>query len=129
MGGRFEPLLNQDTDDINQLYIKFVEITNKVTEETVGFQRNRKTAGLSPQVEQMCQQRRNLRKKMLINPLDISDTNERTGMLRKKCRSLRRVNSKKKPSIPLKRIIRETTVTTYFKPSGIWKTNPENHST
>ena len=96
-GGRFEPLLNQDTDDINQLYIKFVEITNKVTEETVGFQRNRKTAGLSPQVEQMCQQRRNLRKKMLINPLDISDTNERTGMLRKKCGSLRRVNSETNP--------------------------------
>ena len=44
----------------------------------------------------------------------MKDTNKRTGMLRKKCGSLRRVNSEK-PSIPLRRIIRETTVTTYFE--------------
>ena len=72
IGGRFEPLLNQDIDNMDQLYNEFVKITNKVTEDTVGFQRNRQTAGLSPKVEEMCQQRRDLRKKMLANPSDVS---------------------------------------------------------
>ena len=65
---------------------------------------------------------------MLINPV-CEKYKQANRDVKKEVQKFKKSELKKKPSIPLKRIIRETTVTTYFKLSGIWKTNPENHST
>ena len=68
VGGAFEPLLNLETDNIEEIYSKFVEATNKTTAEVVGFRKRKQVDGLAPEVESACEQRRQMRIKVLKNP-------------------------------------------------------------
>ena len=49
---------------------RFVDATNNATKRAVGFLRNSKTLGLSPDIEKLCQERRNLHSILIANPTD-----------------------------------------------------------
>lgn len=76
IGGRFEALLEMDTNEdhsIEELYTKFKEETNKVTEEVVGMRRNRQVEGMSDDEEELCALRREARIKMINNRHDAHE--------------------------------------------------------
>ena len=70
IGGAFAPLLQLETDDIEEIYTPFKETTNQITQETVGLKGRKRVAGLSPEVEIACERRRKARIEMLHNPAD-----------------------------------------------------------
>ncbi|XP_071823877.1 craniofacial development protein 2-like [Apostichopus japonicus] len=78
IGGAFEPLLHLEDTDVETLWEKFKNTTNKVTEETVGFQRKKLVKGLPEEVRKMCHLRRKARVEMLNNPTAANKNNYKT---------------------------------------------------
>ena len=70
IGGRFEPLLELDTD-IDDLYEKFRDATNEVTKTIVGLRRRKDVEGLSQEEVKLCEKRRTARKEMLKDTTSI----------------------------------------------------------
>ena len=60
IGGRFAPLLNFN-GDIDELYDKFKEITNSVTNEVVGPRKRKFVDNMSRETVDLCRQRRKSR--------------------------------------------------------------------
>ena len=61
IGRAFAPLMAFEDQEINQLYEKFKNETNGITESIVGIKRNPKTEGLGKEAKNLCKQRRNAR--------------------------------------------------------------------
>ncbi|XP_072033378.1 craniofacial development protein 2-like [Amphiura filiformis] len=55
IGGTFEPLLQLEDTDVEDLWAQFRDTTNKITEESVGIRRARQVKGLPEEVRKMCQ--------------------------------------------------------------------------
>ena len=72
VGGYFEPLLQMGDIEIDELYLKFQEATNKATKEIVGYKKHKKVEGLPPEIENACKERRKARVEMLNNPANTS---------------------------------------------------------
>ena len=68
LGGTFEPLLNIECDDIEDLYSAFKEATNKTTEMVVGYKRRKQVEGLQQNIEIACSDRRRARLDKINNP-------------------------------------------------------------
>ena len=68
IGGAFEPLLQLEDTDVEGLWCKFRDATNKATEETAGLKRPRQVRGLPEGVRKACQQRRKARILMMNKP-------------------------------------------------------------
>ena len=66
LGGRFEYLLELN-EDIDDLYDQFKPVTNNVTQEIVGFRRNKQVEGISKEFIELCEKRRRARQEFLIN--------------------------------------------------------------
>ena len=71
IGGRFEALLEMDWNTIDEMYKTFRDVTNGVTENTVGFVRRAKASGMLPELERRCQERREARVAVLQNRADV----------------------------------------------------------
>ena len=73
IGGRFEALLDLDTDEMNvdELYNRFKEITNDTTKETVGFHKKKLVENMPPDLKKQCEQRRAARLQTLSHPNDL----------------------------------------------------------
>ena len=52
------------------MYKQFTKVTNEVTKNVVGVNRNRKTAGIPIEIEKSCAERRAARQRMLKYPGD-----------------------------------------------------------
>ena len=66
IGGRFEPLLDMNTDtDIEEMYNKFKNISNTTTKEVVGYQRRKNVEGMPKEVAELCEKRRKARKEFI----------------------------------------------------------------
>ena len=61
LGAAFAPLMAFKDQEINQLYEKFKNETNGITESIVGIKRNPKAEGLGKEAKNLCKQRRNAR--------------------------------------------------------------------
>ena len=81
IGGAYEPLITLLDLYINQLYEKFKNETNRITERIVGIMRNQKMEDLEKEVENLCKQRRDaklpsLNKKwsfpLIISSVDVT---------------------------------------------------------
>ena len=72
IGGQFEPLLalNDDAIGIDELYTSFKGITNSATKDTVGFRKRKMVHGMPPDLEKLCEQRRNAKLLTLNRPSD-----------------------------------------------------------
>ena len=70
IGGAFAPLVQLETEDIEEAYASFKETTCKITEEIVGFKLRKQVIGLPADVETVCEQRRKARTEMLNSPND-----------------------------------------------------------
>ncbi len=68
LGGAFAPLIDMETDDVETLYNAFKEATNSTTERVAGFKKRKEVKGLSPSVEEACEQRRQARSDMIAHP-------------------------------------------------------------
>ena len=69
IGGAFEPLIDLIEDQtVQDMYKKFVDTTNKVTEETVGYKRKQHVEGMSRELEIKCNERRKARLRCLKEP-------------------------------------------------------------
>ena len=86
IGGAFEPLLLIEDLEIDELYRKFKQITNKATEEIVGFKRRHQIEGLATEIEEVCKDRRHARTEM-INDQGNKEKQERYKLLNKKVKS------------------------------------------
>ena len=63
LGVSFQPLLNAcEEGSLDDCYNKFVDTVNRVTEETVGFRKQKALDGLSNETIALCEKRRGLRK-------------------------------------------------------------------
>ena len=67
IGGAFEPLLKLPDIDVDSLWTKFKDTTNKITEDVVGHKRAKHVKGLPEYVRKACEERRNARLLMLSN--------------------------------------------------------------
>ncbi|XP_030840865.1 craniofacial development protein 2-like [Strongylocentrotus purpuratus] len=72
IGGAFEPLLQLPDTDVDELWKKFRDTTNNISEEIVGFKRSRQVKGLPEEVCKACEQRRKARILMMNNPSDCN---------------------------------------------------------
>ena len=70
IGGAFEPLIGLETNNFEELYSQFKNITNRVIEQVVGYKRKKQVQGLPPEIEEACAQRRKARQDMLNSPGD-----------------------------------------------------------
>ena len=67
IGGAFEPLLQLPYTDVDSLWTKLKDTTNKITEDVVGHKRAKQAKGLPEDVRKACEERRNARLLMLSN--------------------------------------------------------------
>lgn len=69
IGGAFEALQDLMEDQTVQVaYREFVDTTNKITEETVGYKKKRQVEGMSKELENKCNERRIARLRYLKQP-------------------------------------------------------------
>ena len=66
-GGFFAPLLSSDCD-VEGMYDQFISNTNKATKEVIGFKRRKQVEGMPKELEQLCERRREARRKMIQQP-------------------------------------------------------------
>ena len=64
---QFAPLLTSDCN-VESMYDQFIFNTNKATKEVVGFKRRRQVEGMPKELEQLCEKRREARRKMVQQP-------------------------------------------------------------
>ena len=76
IGGAFEPLIGLETNNIEEVYSQFKNVTNRVTEQVVGYKRKKQIRGLPPEIEEACAQRRKARRDMLNSPGDEAKREE-----------------------------------------------------
>ena len=67
IGGYFATLLSSDCD-VETMYDQFISNTNKVTKEVVGFKRRKQVERMPKELEQLCEKRREARRKMIHQP-------------------------------------------------------------
>ena len=67
IGGAFEPLLQLPDTDVDSLWTKFKDTTNKITEDVVGHKKAKQVKGLPEDVRKACEEKRNTRLLMLSN--------------------------------------------------------------
>ena len=75
IGGAFEPLVQLENSDTEEIWTKFRDTTNSITEATVGIKRARHVKGLLEVVRNACHQRRKARILMMNNPTALNKTN------------------------------------------------------
>ena len=68
IGGAFEPLLQLQYTDVEDLWSKFRDTTNNITEEVVGRRRAKLVKGLPENVVKACEERRKARIQKINNP-------------------------------------------------------------
>ncbi len=73
IGGRFQPFMETDPD-IDQLYKSFKNITNEITNETVGRKRFGAVENMPPELTALCEQRRKARLNFLNKPNSNAET-------------------------------------------------------
>ena len=97
IGGRFEPLLNLDTDEIDtdELYDRFKGVLNTVTKETVGFRKRKLVENMTPDVEKMCEKRRVARLQSLSQPLNLKARQQYQSLNREVKKSIKDLQSSK----------------------------------
>ena len=97
IGGRFEPLLNLDTDEIDtdELYDRFKGVLNTVTKETVGFCKRKLVENMPPDVEKMCEKRKVARLQSLSQPLNLKARQQYQSLNREVKKSIKDLQSSK----------------------------------
>ena len=70
IGGAFEPLIRLATNNIEEVYSQFKNVTNRVTELIVSYKRKKQVQGLPTEIDEACAKRRKARRDMLNSPGD-----------------------------------------------------------
>ena len=75
LGGKFEPLINDlDNQSVEVSYNKFVDETNAITKNMIGYRKNKAIDTLSQETKDMREKRRSLRKKVISSKKSCKST-------------------------------------------------------
>ena len=73
IGGAFEPLLQLEDTNVENLWTKFKDNTNKITyHEVVGIKKTKQVRGLPEDLRKACQKRRKARITLMNNPIPLN---------------------------------------------------------